>query len=732
MGEMTENLRTFVVPNAGQITFGMKFLYDTWNRTKKITYADGEMVRYKYDHNGQLIRMSGVKGSYNSTYVEDMQYDKFGNRLNMIYGNGIKTAYSYDPYNRRLQTLLGKNTNTGDTLQYVNYTYDKADNITDIEKYATRGVDGNKYNVGYQYTYDSLYRVTSSLGDINNSTYGYEHSMTYSPSGNIITKNVDAYISTVQDGDVEVHDYYLYSFIYNQYTTPHAMQWVVYNDFCGYFNWDYNGNLDYYSKDWEQRQMGWDEENRLKAENNYSETSDQLSSYLYNASGDRTLKMQGPMQMLIINGEVWSMLYDISDYTLYSNPYSVMTSDGYTKHYYIEGDRVASKTGGGMANSPYSVDDPVYGFDVLDNDDYADIDTGIVHMIARDLYPMGFQGNSSYGYTFEPDISFWLNDAPEMDQQEANIYYYNKDQLGSSQVITDANTNVVHHIEYMPYGEDFYEKRDSWATPYKFNGKEKDEETGMYYYGARYYSPELSMWLSVDPMSDKRPNQSPFMYCSGNPVILIDPSGLLDGLVITGPESEAATVQLQQGAPNLKPTKGPDDRISYEGIAVTDNEKKLQAVIDDPNIDVNINALNSNRYIYNGETCEMTGGGAFMGNTVYGNTAHTKMETPFGAIEFSYDYNTVNASQFVNPDHLTDVDTYGTPGQSILHEATEAYSGALISQKTGNSASPAITKGNTHSWIYDEAHKATTTVPQPRDGKLSEDDIFKARLLRKN
>jgi len=59
------------------------------------------------------------------------------------------------------------------------------------------------------------------------------------------------------------------------------------------------------------------------------------------------------------------------------------------------------------------------------------------------------------------------------------------------------------------------------VTEYKFNGKELDSETGMYYYGARYYIPELSIWGSVDPLSDKYPSMSPFMYCAGNPVRLV-------------------------------------------------------------------------------------------------------------------------------------------------------------------------------------------------------------------
>ena len=63
------------------------------------------------------------------------------------------------------------------------------------------------------------------------------------------------------------------------------------------------------------------------------------------------------------------------------------------------------------------------------------------------------------------------------------------------------------------------------VTAYKFNGKEKDEETGMYYYGARYFIPELSIWLSVDPLSDKYPSLSSYSYCAGNPMKYVDPDG---------------------------------------------------------------------------------------------------------------------------------------------------------------------------------------------------------------
>ena len=64
-----------------------------------------------------------------------------------------------------------------------------------------------------------------------------------------------------------------------------------------------------------------------------------------------------------------------------------------------------------------------------------------------------------------------------------------------------------------------------YATRYKFNGKELDPETGYYYYGARYYDPVVSRWLSVDPLAEKYPGLSPYNYTANNPVMLVDPDG---------------------------------------------------------------------------------------------------------------------------------------------------------------------------------------------------------------
>ena len=60
---------------------------------------------------------------------------------------------------------------------------------------------------------------------------------------------------------------------------------------------------------------------------------------------------------------------------------------------------------------------------------------------------------------------------------------------------------------------------------YTFSAKEKDSETGLSYFGSRYYSSDLSIWLSVDPMAAKYPSLSPYAYCANNPVRLVDPNG---------------------------------------------------------------------------------------------------------------------------------------------------------------------------------------------------------------
>ena len=102
-------------------------------------------------------------------------------------------------------------------------------------------------------------------------------------------------------------------------------------------------------------------------------------------------------------------------------------------------------------------------------------------------------------------------------------------------MVTDLDGHITQNVVYIPFGEVFVEERNgSWPSPYLFNAKELDEETGLYYYGARYLDPAGARWLSVDPLQGKYPGMSPYNYCAGNPVKLVDPDGTSTDVVENG------------------------------------------------------------------------------------------------------------------------------------------------------------------------------------------------------
>ena len=107
-------------------------------------------------------------------------------------------------------------------------------------------------------------------------------------------------------------------------------------------------------------------------------------------------------------------------------------------------------------------------------------------------------------------------------------YFFHPDHLGSSSYITNLAGTVSQHIEYLPFGELLVDEHlNSHNSPFKFNAKELDPETGNYYYGARYYSQKYNLMLSVDPMWEMYPSFSPYAYTLQNPVRYVDPTGMM-------------------------------------------------------------------------------------------------------------------------------------------------------------------------------------------------------------
>ena len=105
-------------------------------------------------------------------------------------------------------------------------------------------------------------------------------------------------------------------------------------------------------------------------------------------------------------------------------------------------------------------------------------------------------------------------------------FYYHSDHLGSTSYVTDDSARVTQFVGYLPYGESLVDEHSSSEEmPYKFNGKELDEETGLYDYGARNYDAAICQWTSVDPLAEKYYNVSPYVYCGNNPINAIDSDG---------------------------------------------------------------------------------------------------------------------------------------------------------------------------------------------------------------
>lgn len=153
-----------------------------------------------------------------------------------------------------------------------------------------------------------------------------------------------------------------------------------------------------------------------------------------------------------------------------------------------------------------------------------------------------------------------------------------------------------------------------YRSPYKFNGKELDEESNLYYYGARYYDPRISVWVSVDPMASSRSWISPYNYCQNNPIIRVDPTGALD----TNPSTH------------------------------TDENGKVIAVYDDGDLGIykhqGNEAQSKENLSKNYSETNTSGGGEHMGWTLAINSFSNDAGSPVGKI----DYGSFAARDWIN------------------------------------------------------------------------------------
>ena len=508
LGEITENIRTFVLPNeTGTYTFAMNFSYDSWNRILTMTYPDEEKVDYKYNVGGLLSSVKGFKGNAIYPYIDSIHYNKFEAKTGIYYGNGTYANYDYDIL-QRLEHLTSY-TSGGEPMQDIYYTFDGVNNITQIVNGAGTLLNGLGGNYESNYTYDNLYRLTDAEGFWDNGTsLAFNLSMEYAQDGRILSKTQTA-MQLLNGSQTSISYENTYKYASSQ---PHTLSLISDSGVVNQnFAWDANGNLVSHvnNNQFGTRKLCWDEENRLMGV-----TDKQfISYYMYDAGGERTYKLTGAFKNMIINGQQYN--YNLmNNATLYTSPYLVATSKGYTKHYYAGNERIVSKIGcGGLSK----IDVPFTDLNLINEKISANYS-----VLGRTIYVcLGKKCE-----IISDNLKELYNYKENQCEKEGDLYYYHPDHLGSGTWITYADGEAIQHLHYLPFGEEQIDQRlTSFNSRYTFSAKEKDIETNYSYFGARYYDSNLSIWLSVDPMSDKYPNMTPYAYCANNPVILVDPDG---------------------------------------------------------------------------------------------------------------------------------------------------------------------------------------------------------------
>ena len=538
--------------------------YDSWNRVQTMTYPDGEVVTYHYNAAGQVERLTSNKQGRQSVIVDRIDYDKEGHTVYTKLGNGTETTYAYDKQRERLQVM--NLTADGQAVMENRYRYDAVDNILGITNAAnpTSLTKLNRAKLGgrsaHSYQYDELNRLISAKGKAKNASYSML--MSFGRMSEPLTKiqRVDSSLTAKS---------YNFAYKYEDSNHPTAPTQIGHE----HYTYDANGNPTLVTNDSTNitREMYWDEDNRLMVLSDNGKTS----RYIYNAAGERIMKSYGTMEGVYINGAPQGITFHETDnFTLYPASIISINKNRFTKHYFIGDKRIASRIGTGLFNNVYGRNG---SYITAGQQDYAERmnqiqkqkeayykEQGIAPGVPTMKGAYGDPENTGRGYNSildtlgnhdvphgwiqtphpnttpgtNPGAPVSWNDPSNPDDPQAGYgyipndttreetFFYHSDHLGSTSYITDDHANITQYDAYLPYGELLVDEHSSSENlPYKFNGKQFDEETGLYYYGARYMNPIASIWYGVDPLAEKYPNESVYAYTHNNPVKFVDPNG---------------------------------------------------------------------------------------------------------------------------------------------------------------------------------------------------------------
>ncbi len=515
LGETTSEKRTLKVHNNSsmtELTQSMSYVSDYLGRMQNITYPDGEIVTYGYDDGGQVCSVHGQNEKYgfDYDYVSDIGYDEAGQRVYIKYGNGVETDYVYNPERRWLDSINTSNL-SGLVIQNIGYSFDKVGNITGYEN------NCSKWSVKQNYTYDSLYQLISASGKTSYDQYRtgdadytskYKQDFTFDSCLRMTAKVSEE----VTNPNQTIGSALNYSLDY-EYDTNYENRLVRAGN--RYYQYDDNGNV-ILERDGVISEEGEGQTVRYTK----SEQQEGLSSVdygwgLYQDDKKTSIKGDGYKRSYVWNER---------------NLMTVSTDNTTTVHYLYGAD--------GQRSNKYTTKSETLYYNTMwsirsDANINAQTGKNIYLGETRIVTKLNSLQNGTYG------------------QDMSGMYYYHSDHLGSATVLTDSDGDVYQRIEYTPYGECWVETEaeDLNYLPYKFTGKEMDEETGLYYYGARYMDPIYSRWLSTDPaIGDYIPgagkgtaeefgklpgmggvfnhiNGNLYHYAGNNPVRYVDPDG---------------------------------------------------------------------------------------------------------------------------------------------------------------------------------------------------------------
>ena len=484
----------------------------------------------------------------------------------------MDNAYGYDVVSNVLSVVnkaaIPEKGKAGGQMRY-NYTYDALYRLSTASG-TYKGADNKAASYTLSMGYDNMHRITSKKQHLSQTgvqfegtlNAGYELAYTYGK---------DAGRKFQLDNVRDIN--------YRTEETP--TEGMNINNGHKY-TYDLNGNLVYINtsrvkrdgkedeKATEQKYR-WDEDNRLMVLSDNGKTS----RYTYNAAGERIMKSYGTMEGVYINGAPQGITFHETDnFTLYPASILSVNKNRFTKHYFLGDKRVASRIGTGLFNNVYGRNG---SYVTAGQQDYAErmnqIQTqkeayykkvGVAPGVPTEKGAYGDPENTGVGYNAvltelgnhdvpqgwiqtphpnttpgtNPGAPVSWNDPSNPDDPQAGYgyipndttkeetFFYHSDHLGSTSYITDDHANITQYDAYLPYGELLVDEHSSSEDlPYKFNGKQFDDETGLYYYGARYMNPMASIWYGVDPLAEKYTTTGGYVYTLNNPVKFIDVDG---------------------------------------------------------------------------------------------------------------------------------------------------------------------------------------------------------------